>query len=328
VLLDDQSFSREPLDPILVDRASRARRQPWILEVSAVRQRLGDAFSSPSVGGSDFFVDAAGRAPIRVRKYEAPANDGRREVIAYVHGGGWVGNSVDTHDGVCSAIRDESRQTVYSVEYSRAPEATYPIAALEVATVIEWLTTRGLRPLVAGDSSGATLALSGVLHVDSRQLNEVRGLLLFYPMVDPSSDWPSYEENREYCGITREAVRWFWDQYIGKNPTDVDDPRLRPLLLSDEQLPPIVLVVSDYDILRDEGLALGHQLANAGRAIRTILVPAVNHGYLRTMEEVPVARKALQSALRVADEIALKAPLNAVRVRPPTKKVDSRDRNN
>lgn len=37
--------------------------------------------------------------------------------------------------------------------------------------------------------------------------------VLFYPVTDANFDTPSYERFAEGYFLTREGMRWFWDQY-------------------------------------------------------------------------------------------------------------------
>ena len=52
--------------------------------------------------------------------------EGRLPGLLYLHGGGWVAGSVDTHDGVCAALAAEANAVVASVQYRRAPESPCP----------------------------------------------------------------------------------------------------------------------------------------------------------------------------------------------------------
>src|SRR5438128_844748 len=52
--------------------------------------------------------------------------------LLYLHGGGWVAGSVDTHDGVYAALAAEANAVVASVQYRRGlPPAHVIVAGLD-----------------------------------------------------------------------------------------------------------------------------------------------------------------------------------------------------
>jgi acetyl esterase len=68
---------------------------------------------------------------VRVRLYD-PVPGEARPILVWLHGGGWVACSTDTHDGPCRAIANRAGCRVASVDYRRAPEHRFP-AAIEDA---------------------------------------------------------------------------------------------------------------------------------------------------------------------------------------------------
>jgi acetyl esterase/lipase len=52
--------------------------------------------------------------------------------------------------------------------------------------------------------------------------------------------------------LTRDSMIWFWDLYAGEN--DRTDQELSPLRAVDlSGLPPAIVVLAEYDVLRSEG---------------------------------------------------------------------------
>ncbi len=54
------------------------------------------------------------------------SNEIGRPVVLYVHGGGWVIGSLETHDGTCRKLAADSGYPVVSVDYRLAPNTRFP----------------------------------------------------------------------------------------------------------------------------------------------------------------------------------------------------------
>lgn len=62
---------------------------------------------------------SAGDVPVRVY---TPPGTGPFPVLLYIHGGGWVIGSRDSHDDLCRSLCHRSGALVVSVDYRRAPK--------------------------------------------------------------------------------------------------------------------------------------------------------------------------------------------------------------
>jgi acetyl esterase len=90
--------------------------------------------------------------------------------------------------------------------------------------------------------------------------------VLFYPVTDANFDTPSYVAYQNDYWLTREDMKWFWDNYAS-NQTNRKEPTVSPLHASIEQLkglPPALVITGEFDVLLDEGEAYAHKLIEAG----------------------------------------------------------------
>ncbi|WP_310254329.1 alpha/beta hydrolase [Nocardioides sp. BE266] len=199
-------------------------------------------------------------------------------LAVHAHGGGFVLNDVDVHDGVCRRFANRLRRPVLSVDYRRPPEAKFPAAPDDLDTVVGWLRREGPPgPYAAhGDSAGANLALVAAL----RNPGFFRVVALIYPFLDPRSSFPSWSEGAEW-GFDPSEATWYWEQYA-RSEADYDDPDLAPLL-SDrlDSLPPTFVATAEHDPLRDEGEELARRLAEAGVETVGIRCLGQTHGFWR-----------------------------------------------
>ena len=191
-------------------------------------------------------------------------------LLVYLHGGGWVIGSIDSHDQVCRRLANGSGHAVLSVGYRLAPEHPFPAPLEDAVAATRWayahaeqLGCRADRLAVGGDSAGANLAIAVA------QLGPVPLVyqLLVYPVTDCTQAQPSYTENAEGPFLTRAAMSWFIQHYLAGDAGSPTDPRVSPLLAADHVLaatPPAMVITAQFDPLRDEGDAYAIRLAELG----------------------------------------------------------------
>jgi len=121
--------------------------------------------------------------PVPVR-YHLPTLNDSAPTIVYFHGGGFILGNLDTHDRIMRTLAHESRATVVGVDFAQLPEADYPTTLRQCVAVVRRLQRgeRGVDPSrigLAGDASGAGLAMSTYLCLQDDGGADVMCLLLF-----------------------------------------------------------------------------------------------------------------------------------------------------
>jgi acetyl esterase len=134
--------------------------------------------------------------------------------------------------------------------------------------------------------------------------------VLFYPVTDANFDTPSYTAYQDGYWLTREAMKWFWDNYTS-DQTNRREPTVSPLQASVDDLkglPPALIINGEFDVLRDEGEAYAHKLIDAGVEVRAVRYHGTIHDFvmLNPISETPAARGAIEQA-----SIILKSKLSA-----------------
>jgi acetyl esterase len=213
---------------------------------------------------------------IPVRIY-IPEGAGPFPVISYFHGGGFVLMSIDTHDEICRQLCAGSNAIVMSVEYSLAPEHSYPAGPNDCIAATKWMMENatmyngdGQRMAVAGDSAGGYMALYTAQKLKAAGIS-LKAQVAAYPVTDHyTSKHASWKENKEGYVLTATIMKWFWDNYI----TDASKfDEASPLRTADfSGLPPALIMTANYDPLRDEGRAYADKLHAAN-------VPAIYKNY-------------------------------------------------
>ncbi|MGZ5470645.1 MAG: alpha/beta hydrolase, partial [Nitrososphaeraceae archaeon] len=235
-------------------------------------------------------------------------------VVMYFHGGGWVLGGFDTHERLLRELANGAHAAVVFVNYTRSPEAKYPIPIEEAYAATKWIAENGQtlnldpsRLVVAGDSVGGNMATAVALLAKERGGPPIIFQLLFYPVTDANFDTPSYLAYQEGYFLTREAMKWFWDNYLS-NDTNRKEPTVSPLQASVEQLsglPPALVIVGENDVLRDEGEAYAHKLMKAGVPTTATRYLGTIHDFvmLNPITDTPASRGAIDQASHTLKEI-------------------------
>jgi acetyl esterase len=270
----------------------------------AVNDALNMTLSSPEPRMEE---SAEKWLPIRGRRLlcrlHRPRTDARLPVLIYLHGGGWVWNSIDTHDPLMRSYAAGAGCAVIGPDYALSPEAAFPQALEEVAAVARWVAAHGAewgldgtRIVLGGDSAGANLALGAALLLrQSDPMLQLRGLLLNYGVFDDRMATPSYAEFADGYGLTREKMRFYWDCYA-PNPADRLSPFAAPARADLRGLPPCLIQIAELDVLSDENRDMAAAMRAAGVSVEDETFPGTVHGFLRARDHVPAAQRAIDDA--------------------------------
>jgi acetyl esterase len=278
------SFGDPPLEQCTPDEARairEARQRPSTEVVHEVRD-----------------IDADG-VPSRLYR---PSGRQDLGLLVWLHGGGWVMGSLDSHDQVCRLLTNGSGHAVLSVGYRLSPEHPFPAPLDDAVAATRWayahaeqLGCRADRLAVGGDSAGGNLAAAVA------QLGPVPLVhqLLVYPVTDCTQSHASHDENAEGYFLTKAGMSWFIDHYLSGGAGRRDDPRVSPLHAADHVLaatPPATVITAEYDPLRDEGDAYARRLAELGVPTSHVRFGGMFHGFFSLADFVDDGRAANAAA--------------------------------
>lgn len=297
-----------PLDPeaqAIIDRVTAAGIAPWHTQAVATARVVYEArtrmLAEPPLPVSSVIETtlpgAAGTLAVRVYH---PAPNEQRSILLYLHGGGWVLGSLDTHDQVCRELAAVTGRVVVSLAYRLAPEDPHP-AALEdawnafcrLADVGDAFGGDPSRIAVAGDSAGGHLAAALGLLARDRGGPQPEALVLIYPALEPRFDTRSMIDNGSGYLLTRDDMVWFWRHYLGGHEPGPDG-YAAPLRAADvTRLPPTLVITAEFDPLRDEGRAWVIRLRDAGVKAELAEYAGVTHNFVVLPGEMPKGRQAV-----------------------------------
>ncbi|MDO4624680.1 MAG: alpha/beta hydrolase [Enterococcus hirae] len=252
----------------------------------------------------DLKVDTGQWGSINVRFVRPEGNTDKLPVIFYIHGAGWVFGSAQTHDKLIRELAVRTNSVVVFPEYSRSPEAKYPTAIEQSYAVLQKLSelaeSKGLdltELAVAGDSVGGNMATVMTILTKERQGLPIQKQLLFYPVMDANFTTDSYQEFAENYFLTKEGMKWFWDQYT-TDDSERSEITASPLRATSEDLadlPPALILTGEADVLRDEGEAYARKLRDVGVAVTQVRFQGMIHDFVmvNSLDQTNATRAAM-----------------------------------
>jgi len=248
--------------------------------------------------------------PLGLRLY-TPEGNGPFPLMMFFHGSGFVLCSLDTHDGMCRNLAAGIGCVVVSVDYRLAPEHKFPKGLDDCLAATCWAAANAhelgidtARIMVAGDSAGGNMAAVTALRVRDEGGPALCGQMLLYPVTDyHTPGTPSYAENADGYGLTRDTMEWFWAHYLA-DKVEAENPHASPLRAKDlSGLPPAYVMSAEFDPLRDEAELYGKRLREAGVATEITRRPGMNHGFLFWVGIVAGADSAMAEACTWARQV-------------------------
>ncbi|ELP67782.1 alpha/beta hydrolase fold domain-containing protein [Streptomyces turgidiscabies] len=284
-----------PLDPCLADRLHLLAGMTFadLGDPDALARFIEFARDPAEWTPPDVSVDnreiAGPHGAVPVRTY-TPRNPGSAAVL-WVHGGGFRGGDLDMPEAhvVAAELAARAGAVVVSVDYRLATDGVrYPVPLDDVHAAWRWLRTEYAADAdltaLGGASAGAALALASALRDRDEALRPADLLLLAYPFAHfpvPALDSATATEMAALPPMMRFSVtdiEFMVENYVGRL-TDLPRDAL-PGAAALHDLPPVHLLVSEYDDLRPSGELLGRQLTASGVKASTYLAAGMPHGHL------------------------------------------------
>ena len=126
--------------------------------------------------------------------------------LLYLHGGGYVIGSPQTHKGMVSYIADAMQAQTWLIDYRMGPEAPFPAAVDDSLAAYKALleTHTADNIIIAGDSAGGGLTLATAMKIRDTGLASPAGLVTLSP-------WANLNQNRQQP-MTQRLTQTQWSR--------------------------------------------------------------------------------------------------------------------
>ena len=290
----------------LVHLLVRARMRPHALrpiDPIWVRQNMGRPkgarrFMARSTGATSELLPPGAQWPGGER-IEWPSPDADAPVVLYLHGGGFIACSPETHRPLVSSLVRRIRGTAFVPAYRLAPEHPFPAALDDARAAYRYLLEDcgipSARLVIAGDSAGGGLALALALSLRDAGGPLPAAIVAFSPWTDLAATGQSLDENTENCAMfAGETIRRAARFYVGA--ADPREPCLSPLYGDFHGLPPMLIHASHDEVLRDDSVRVAERARNDGVEVQMRLWSRVPHVWQFFAAVLPEARESLDVA--------------------------------
>lgn len=202
--------------------------------------------------------------------YTAPATEGGRDVVVFVHGGYWDSGDKAQYRFVADSLTERGFVTVVP-NYRLVPDVTFPAYVEDVALAVRWAFDhlRSERVFLMGHSSGAHVA--ALVAFDDRYLDAVGlahdELAGFVGLAGPYDFLPLAPDDERSRAALGPAERWAATQPIHFAGAD-DPPAFLATGLADDTVDPA------------NSLRLAARLREQGGSVTLETYPGLGHAAL------------------------------------------------
>ena len=275
--------------------------QPSHVEARLVAEKVRAPWvqGGPIMHSTESHMAPSPHGKVRIRLYD-PTPLSPKPALIYIHGGGWVMFSLDTHDRIMREYAVRAGVCVIGIDYSLSPEARFPVALEEIIAVVRHIRDHaaelGIDPgqlAIGGDSAGANLSLATAISLrDQGEGDVLKTLVLNYGAF--GTDLAAEDKARfggEGYMLTTEEMGQFWAAYLGR-PEDAGNPLAAPLQADLHDLPPVFLCVPQCDVLSGQSRVLHERLKAAGNLAQAVIYAGASHSFLEAVSISPLANRA------------------------------------
>ncbi|MDN2454126.1 alpha/beta hydrolase [Lactobacillus sp. UCMA15818] len=252
--------------------------------------------SEENVKINNFLIPCLGRY-IPARKYTPNINGNSTKCLVYLHGGGFIGGSIDTVNNQCKLIAERGHCVVISIGYRLAPETPYPGAYLDVVESLEWISNNKAvlgfndsQIYIAGDSAGGNLAIICGL---KNKNNFIRRVISIYGALDMTEKSKTlYKWNYSKYNIAKKHEIYIHTRLnkfalltkiinvLYTNFEQVENPLISPVYINNfENFPDITLIEAEFDYFLQSNIFFAEKAKALGANVDVVMYKGLDHGF-------------------------------------------------
>src|SRR6201993_573157 len=266
-------MSDTEIDALRAKLASRVRSDDY-------RQRRKDMDAGFLQYGNarDVTVEPVSANGVRAEWTSTP-QDNRDAALLYVHGGGYVIGSLNSHRHLASEAGRAAKAWALALDYRLAPEHPFPAAVEDAVAGYRSLLSRGIRPgriAIAGDSAGGGLVVAAMLAIRDAGLAQPACGWCISPWVDMEGIGETMSTKAEADPmVQREPLLDMAKLYLGG--ADPRSPLAAPLYADLRGLAPLLIQVGAAETLLDDAIRLAKVAGAADVRVDLQIWPEMLH---------------------------------------------------
>ena len=278
-------------------------------EIAALRQKLASRPRSPDYRQRRLDIDARGReygVPKDVSVEPVSANGVRAEwtatpgasgdaAILYLHGGGYVIGSLDSHRHLVAEAGREAGCWALALDYRLAPEHPFPAAVDDAVAGYRYLLGRGIGPgriAIAGDSAGGGLVVAAMVAIRDAGLEQPGCGWCISPWVDMEAVGETMTSKAEADPTVQKAgILDMARLYL--NGADPRAPLAAPLYADLAGIAPLLIQVGAAETLLDDAIRLARVAGAADVRVDLQIWPEMIHVWHLFHPELSAGKKAI-----------------------------------
>jgi len=208
--------------------------------------------------------------PLKINNIDAekiiPEDASSKKTILFIHGGGYVAGSINSHRDLASRLGKEAKAEVLLINYRLAPEHPYPAGLNDAFESYKYLLDQNLSPeqvSIAGDSAGGGLALALLAKIKETKTPMPGSAVFMSPWIDLENKNPSIKGQESVDPmLDKRMLDQTTKLYAGNQ--DITNPLVSPINSNLKDLCPILIHVGENEVLLDDSLILAKKAKEHG----------------------------------------------------------------
>jgi epsilon-lactone hydrolase len=266
---------------------------PRPTDLSERRKRL-DALGAQYPLPADVRVEPVNASGVVAEWTATPEADPSR-VVLFLHGGGYISGSIDSHRHMIAQAGREARARTLALGYRLAPEHPFPAALDDALAGYRFLLSQDFAPekiAIAGESAGGGLAVAALVALRDAGVILPACAWLSSPWVDLAMTGGSMSAKAAVDPlIGRAYLTELAAAYL--NGADPLNPLASPLHADLHGLPPMLIQVGSAETLLDDAVRLAGVAGAADVRVTLDVWPDMIHAWHLFYQQVAAGRRAL-----------------------------------
>lgn len=260
------------------------------------RKRLDDLGTQYQIP-TDVHIESVEANGVRVEWSSSPDADPAC-VILFLHGGGYVSGSLDSHRPLATEIGRVCGARTLALGYRLAPEFPFPAALEDALAGYRFLLSSGIDPrhiAVAGDSAGGGLTVALMVSARDAGLPQPACGWCISPWVDLECLSESMTSKAEVDPLIQKPyLKELAQAYL--NGADPRTPLASPIYAGLKGLAPLLIQVGSAETLLDDAVRLANVAGAADVAVTLEIWPDMIHAWPLFHQQVTAGRHAIARA--------------------------------